>query len=100
MRCLSPSTTLGQLQIVRDPLVGSASVVVGPVLGVGPFVIGRGAQDVEVAVEVDVDLAAIVLDDLDLIIALFVADLGARNAAPVSWSSAMLFALSMLDPVG
>ena len=64
------------LQIDQDPLVESASVVVGPVLGVGAFVIGRGAQDVEVAIEVDIDLAAIVLDDLDLVVALFVPDLG------------------------
>ena len=83
MRCLSPSATFGQLQIVQDPLVGSASVVVGTVLGVGAFVIGRGAQDVEVAIEVDIDLAAIVLDDLDLVVALFVADLGAGHTASV-----------------
>ena len=62
--------------------------------------IGRGAEDVEVAVEVDVDLAAVVADDLDLVVALFIVDLGACNAAPLVWSSAMLLAFSMLDPVG
>src|SRR5215210_2712146 len=67
--------------IVQDPPVGS--VVVGPVPVVRAFVIGRRAQDVEVAVEVDVDLAAVVLGDLDLVVALFVADLGARNVASV-----------------
>src|SRR5215210_923898 len=67
--------------IVRAPLMGS--VVVGSVPVVGPLVIVWRAQDVEVAVQVDVDLAAVVPSDLDLVGALFVADLGARNVASV-----------------
>jgi hypothetical protein len=48
------------------------------------FVVGRRAEDVEVAVEVDIDLAAVVACDLDLVVALFIADLGACNVATVS----------------
>src|SRR5215218_1022178 len=71
-------------KVVRDLLVGSlSSVVVVGTFVIRPFVVGRRAKDVEVAVEVDVDLAAVVLGDFDLIVALFVADLGARNPASV-----------------
>ena len=52
------------------------------------FVIGRRAEDVEVAVEVDIDLAAVLAGDLDLVVALFVADLGAGNLPPLVCSSA------------
>ena len=48
-------------------------------------VLGRavalGAEDVEVAVQVHVDLAAVLAGDLDLVVALFVADLGPGDLA-------------------
>jgi len=65
----------------QDPLVGS--VVVGRVFCVGAFVIGQLAKDVEIAVEVDIDSGAVILGDLDLVVALFVTDLGAGHAASV-----------------
>src|SRR5215212_12211208 len=77
---------------------GSASAVVGRILAVGAFVVGRCAEDVEVLIEVDVDLAAVVLGNLDLVGALFVASLGASHA-PFTWSSATLLALSTPGPV-
>src|SRR5829696_8215835 len=74
--------------VLRDPLVGSLSAVVRVVVVgtfvIRSFVIGWRAEEVEVAVQVDVDLAAVILGDLDLVVALFVADLGARNVAAVS----------------
>src|SRR5918998_2408421 len=59
-------------------------VVVGLVLVVGAFVIGRRGEDIEVPVEVDVGLAAVSTCDLDLVVTFFVADLGACNVATVS----------------
>src|SRR5918998_1283180 len=64
---------------VRDRPLGS--VVVGTVLVVGAFLVGQSAEHVEVPVEVDVDLAAVVADHLDLVVALFVTNLGADHAA-------------------
>src|SRR3712207_6856846 len=57
---LFPYTTL--FRSVRLVLV-----VVGLVLVVGGFVVCRRGEDVEVAVEVDVGLAAVVSCDLDLV---------------------------------
>lgn len=54
-------------------------VVVRLVFTVGAFVICQRGEDVEVAVEVDVGLAAVVACDLDLVVTFFVADLGACN---------------------
>jgi hypothetical protein len=68
----------------RGLWVGSATAIfaiAGLVHVIGAFVVGRRAEDFEVAVEVDVDLAAIVFGDLDLVIDLFVTGLGAGNAA-------------------
>ena len=45
------------------------------------LVVGRRADDTELAVELDVDLAAVRPGDLDLVVALLVADLGAGDAA-------------------
>jgi hypothetical protein len=56
------------------------SVVAGSVASVRPAV-GRLVGDVEAAIEMDVDLAAVVADDLDLVVALFVADLGPGDSA-------------------
>src|SRR6266508_4156655 len=42
----------------------------------GPLAVGRAAEDVVVAVEVDVHLAAVVAGDLDLVEAVLVAGLG------------------------
>ena len=64
---------------VQDPLLGL--VVLGHVLIVGAFVIGQLAKDVEVSVEVDIDSAAVVAGDLDLVVALFVADLSSRRVS-------------------
>src|ERR687894_142005 len=64
---------------VRDRPLGS--VVVGTVLVVGAFMVGQSAEHVEVPVEVDVDLAAVVAGHLDLVVALFVTDLGVDHAA-------------------
>src|SRR5918997_1733213 len=75
---LSPPTT------VQNPLLRSAATVVWRVPAVwASFVIGRCAKDVEVAVEVDIDLAAVLAGDFDLVGALFVADLGAGHAPSV-----------------
>ena len=67
--------------------VGSVLAVAGPVLAVGAVVgallIGLRVDDVEVAVEMDVDLAAVVAGDLDFVVAFFVAYLGAGHAAAV-----------------
>ena len=65
---------------VQDPLL--RLVVLGHVLIVGAFVIGQLAKDVEASVEVDVDSAAVVAGDLDLVVALFVADLSSRRVSP------------------
>src|SRR3954471_10256917 len=43
--------------------------------------VGRAADDGEVLIELHVDLAAVVEDDLDLVVALLVVDLGAGHAA-------------------
>ena len=43
--------------------------------------VGLAAHDVEVAVELDVGLATVVEGDLDLVVALLVADLGVRDRA-------------------
>jgi hypothetical protein len=45
-------------------------------------VIGQLAKDVEASVEVDIDSAAVVAGDLDLVVALFVADLSSRRVSP------------------
>src|SRR5215212_4678616 len=45
---------------------GGLSVVVGPVLVVGSVLVGFLADDVVVAIEMDLDLAAVVAGDLDL----------------------------------
>ena len=67
---------------VPDPRCESASaVVVGRVLALGALAIRRRANDVEVAVEVDIDLAAVLANDLNLVGALFVAYLGAGHPA-------------------
>jgi hypothetical protein len=50
---------------VQDPLLGL--IVPGHVLSVGAFVIGQLAKDVEASVEVDIDSAAVVAGDLDLV---------------------------------
>jgi hypothetical protein len=50
-------------------------LTVGVVLVVGT-VVGAGVDDVEAAIKVHVDLTAIVERDLDLVVALFVPDLG------------------------
>src|SRR5215218_7087736 len=86
-RTASPSLltpALPPATIVQDPLPRSVPPVVGRVLTViRAFVIGRRAKDVEVAVEVDIDLATVVAGDLDLVVALFVADLGAGHTSSV-----------------
>jgi hypothetical protein len=53
---------------------------VGPLVLVRPPVV-LGADDVEVLVELDIDLASIIERDLDLVVALFVANLGAGDLA-------------------
>ena len=65
---------------VQDPLLGL--IVLEHVLIVGAFVIGQLAKDVEASVEVDIDSAAVVAGDLDLVVALFVADLSSRRVSP------------------
>ena len=45
------------------------------------LVVALGADDVEAAVELHVDLAAVVAGDLDLVVALLVAGLGLRDLA-------------------
>src|SRR4051812_5921809 len=44
--------------------------------------VGLAAHDMECLVELDVDLPAVVEGDLDLVVALLVADLGAGHPAP------------------
>ena len=60
-----------------------ASVDVDSSLGVVlvGLVVGLGADDLEVLVELDVDLAAVVQGHLDLVLALLVADLGLGDLA-------------------
>ena len=53
-----------------------SALVVAPAV-----VLTFGADDAEVLVELDVDLAAVVECDLDLVVALLVADLGAGDAS-------------------
>ena len=60
---------------VLSPVPWLRLIVVGRVV----LVVGLGADDREVAVELDVDLAAVVEGDLDLVVALLVADLGAGH---------------------
>jgi hypothetical protein len=57
------------------------TTIVGGVLVLRAFVVGRRAEDLEVLVEMDIYPIAVVLGDLDLVVALFVADLGAGNLA-------------------
>src|SRR5918995_3660287 len=58
-------------------------VLIGLVTVIGAFVICRRGEYVEVPVEVDVSLAAVVSCDLDLVVALFVFDLRLGNGAAV-----------------
>src|SRR3712207_4313027 len=88
-RCRTPAASLrtqalSLITTVHNPLRRSTSTVVLRVLAVwASFVIGRCAKDVEVAVEGDIDLAAVVAGDLDFVVALLVTDLGAGHAASV-----------------
>ena len=59
---------------------GSAGAVVAGALVLAAAV-GRRVDHVEVAVKVDVDLAAVVEGDPDLVVALFVADLALGHLA-------------------
>src|SRR5215213_5730133 len=65
----------------RERLLSAVCAVVGRVLALGALVVGRRAKYVEVLIEVYVYLAAVVFGDLDLVVALFVAALGAGNTA-------------------
>ena len=60
--------------------------------------VGLAADDVEVAIELHVDLAAVVERDLDLVVALLVADLGLGDLPPPVCSSAAALARSSAVP--
>jgi hypothetical protein len=59
-----PFLHLRTATIVQHPLVGS--VVVGPVLVVGSVLVSFLADDVVAAIEMHLDLAAVLAGDLDL----------------------------------
>ena len=61
--------------------------------------VGLAAHDVEVAVELDVGLATVVEGDLDLVVALLVADLGVGDAPWPVWASAAALACSSAGPL-
>ena len=62
------------------PAPGLAQVLLGPAVGLAA--VSRGVHQVELAIEMHVDLAAVGLLHLDLVIALFIADLGGGDLAP------------------
>src|SRR5215210_6362398 len=59
-----PFLRLRSATIVQNPPVGS--VLVGPVVIVGSVLVGLPADDVVVAIEMDLDLAAVLAGNLDL----------------------------------